>query len=221
MRAFARYVGIDYSGAQTPGNSLPGLRIFEAEGDAPPSEVPPPPSPRKYWARREIAEWLVDQLGGPEPLLVGIDHGFSFPLRYFEVHGLKPDWPSFLDDFQRHWPTDENIYVESVLEGREGQDKGSINQAGSYQGTEVMGVEIHVKDEARFPGKWAFFIFDGAKTAKMVPTDMSCYTCHTEHAAVDTTFVQFYPTLLPIAKNKGTLSAAYQKETAAAEQKQH
>jgi hypothetical protein len=120
MKAFARYVGIDYSGAQTPANSLPGLRIFEAEGDAPAFEVPPPPSPRKYWARREIAEWLVDQFGCPEPLLVGIDHGFSFPLRYFEVHGLKPDWPLFLDDFQRHWPTDENIYVESVLEGREG-----------------------------------------------------------------------------------------------------
>jgi hypothetical protein len=108
-----------------------------------------------------------------------------------------------------------------VLEGREGQDKGSINQAGSYQGSEVMGVEVHVKDEARFPGKWAFFIFDNAKTAKMVPADMSCYTCHSEHAAVDTTFVQFYPTLLPIAKSKGTLSAAYQKETAAAEQKPH
>jgi hypothetical protein len=24
------------------------------------------------------------------PSLVGIDHGFSFPLRYFEVHQLKP-----------------------------------------------------------------------------------------------------------------------------------
>lgn len=102
-----------------------------------------------------------------------------------------------------------------VLEGRMGQDKGSINKQGSYQGTEVMGVEVHVKDEARFPGKWAFFIFDDDKsaTAKMVPTDMSCYSCHAEHAAVDTTFVQFYPTLLPIAQSKGTLSAAYKKES--------
>jgi hypothetical protein len=24
---------------------------------------------------------------------------FSFPLRYFEVHGLLPDWPTLLDDF--------------------------------------------------------------------------------------------------------------------------
>ena len=52
------------------------------------------------------------------PTLVGIDHGFSFPLRYFEVHGLLPDWPSFLDDFQRHWPTDDdNTYVDFVRDG--------------------------------------------------------------------------------------------------------
>ena len=49
----------------------------------------------------------------------------------------------------------------------------------------------------------------------MVPTTMECYSCHAEHAAVDTTFVQFYPTLLQIAQSKGTLSAAYQKESAA------
>jgi Cytochrome P460 len=102
-----------------------------------------------------------------------------------------------------------------VLEGRMGEDKGSINKQGSYQGSEVMGVEVHVKDEARFPGKWAFFIFDNEKTAKIVPADMSCYSCHADHAAVDTTFVQFYPTLLPIAKGKGTLSAAYKREVAA------
>jgi len=32
----------------------------------------------------------------------------------------------------------------------------------------------------------------------------NCYSCHSAHAAVDTTFVQFYPTLAPIAKAKGT-----------------
>jgi Cytochrome P460 len=101
-----------------------------------------------------------------------------------------------------------------VLENRGAEGKGSINQRGNFQGSDVMGMEIHVKDEARFPEKWAFFIFDSAKTAKMVPTDMPCYSCHAEHGAVDTTFVQFYPTLLPVAKNKGTLSAGYGKEGA-------
>lgn len=101
-----------------------------------------------------------------------------------------------------------------VLEARGAQDKGSINKSGNYQGTEVMGIEVHVKDEAHFPGKWAFFGFDDKKTSQMVPLSASCYSCHAEHAAVDTTFVQFYPTLLPIARSKGTLSASYQKESA-------
>jgi hypothetical protein len=48
----------------------------------------------------------------------------------------------------------------------------------------------------------------------MIPTTADCYSCHAAHGAVDTTFVQFYPTLLPIAKSKGTLSAGYQKESA-------
>ena len=76
-----------------------------------------------------------------------------------------------------------------------------------------MGLEVHVKDEAQFPGKWAFFGFDNEKTAKMIPTSADCYSCHSAHAAVDTTFVQFYPTLLPIAKSKGTFKVADEKET--------
>jgi hypothetical protein len=106
------------------------------------------------------------------------------------------------------WPDKSML----VLEARGAEGKGSINQQGNYQGTEVMGLEVHVKDQARFPGKWAFFGFDDAKTAKMVPLTADCYSCHAAHAAVDTTFVQFYPTLLPIAKSKGTLTGSYQKE---------
>ena len=53
---------------------------------------------------------------------VGIDHGFSFPLQYFEAHHLPFDWPAFLDDFHRHWPTDEDhMYVDFVPEGHRGQ----------------------------------------------------------------------------------------------------
>jgi hypothetical protein len=118
--AFARYIGIDYSGAETPNASLKGLRVYLAEGDGQPHEVPPP-GLQKYWSRRGIAEWLVARLDEDIPSLVGIDHGFSFPLRYFEVHELHPDWPSFLDDFQHHWPTDgDHIYVDFVRNGAVG-----------------------------------------------------------------------------------------------------
>jgi hypothetical protein len=117
---FKRYLGIDYSGAQTPSSSLKGLRIYAADRLTIPQEVEPPPSPRKCWTRRGIAEGLVERLSEGPPTLIGIDHGFSFPLQYFEQHGLPLDWPSFLDDFQRHWPTDEDIYVDFVRDGSAG-----------------------------------------------------------------------------------------------------
>jgi hypothetical protein len=108
--------------------------------------------------------------------------------------------------------------TEVVLEVRNAHGKGSINQKGNYQG-KLMAIEVHVKDEKRFPGKWAFFGFGEGKTAKMTPTTADCYSCHADHGAVDTTFVQFYPTLLPIAGSKGTFSAAYLKEMAVPEKK--
>ena len=154
---FDRYIGIDYSGAQTPTSSLKGLRVYMAESDAGPIEVLPPPSPRKYWTRRGIAEWLVDRLAEDVPTLVGIDHGFSFPLDYFKAHGLKHDWPTFLDDFHRHWPTDaDHVYVDFVREGvlarertewvaldGEGSQKTSIRQVGlSFRCSRVSG-QVH------------------------------------------------------------------------------
>jgi hypothetical protein len=120
MPAFARTIGIDYSGAQTPHDSLCGLRVYLAEGDAAPVEVLPPPSFKMYWTRRGIAGWLVERLSEDKATLVGINHGFSFPLRYFAAHGLARDWPAFLDDFHRHWPTDEDIYVDFVRVGMVG-----------------------------------------------------------------------------------------------------
>jgi hypothetical protein len=122
MPLFERYFGIDYSGAKTPTCSLPGLRIYEATPSQAPVEILPPPSPRKYWTRRALAEWLAKELHDGPATLVGIDHAFSFPLRYFEVHRLVPDWLMFLEDFHQHWPTDEDtIYVDFIRNGQKGQ----------------------------------------------------------------------------------------------------
>jgi hypothetical protein len=138
MQAFARYIGIDYSGAETPTSSLKGLRVYLADRAAPPEEVLPPPSPRKYWTRRGIAEWLVERLVEDTPTLVGIDHGFSFPLRYFEAHHLPHDWPAFLDDFQHHWPTDEDhTSVDLIRDGHIGNGTDRKGDARWRRLTEV------------------------------------------------------------------------------------
>jgi len=119
---FRRYVGIDYSGAKTPDDGLKGLRVYMADAqDSEPVEVCPPLGPRKYWTRRGVAQWLAEFLRADIPTIVGIDHGFSFPLRYFEVHQLEPNWYMFMEDFQGHWPTDEqHIYVDFVRDGLAG-----------------------------------------------------------------------------------------------------
>ena len=106
------------------------------------------------------------------------------------------------------WPDKTVLVLEVRLAG----SKNSINKNGHYQTGEIMGREVHVKDAARFEGKWAFFAFDEGDTGKLMPKEMDCYSCHQQHAAVDTTFVQFYPTLLEIAKKKNTLSPSYVKE---------
>jgi aspartate oxidase len=110
-----------------------------------------------------------------------------------------------------HWP-DKTVMV---LEVRKGASKGSINKGGQFQ-TDRLGAEVHVKDEARFKatGGWAFFGFRDETPAPITLPGAGCIRCHEGHGAVDTTFVQFYPTLLPIAKAKNTLSANYLKDEA-------
>lgn len=97
-----------------------------------------------------------------------------------------------------------------VLEIRASSGSGSINKDGRFQ-TTLAGLEVHVKD-SRFANGWAFFGFGGGKdVAEPMSGDAvaSCVTCHADHGAVDNTFVQFYPTLLETAREKGTLRPGF------------
>ena len=102
-----------------------------------------------------------------------------------------------------NWP-DKTTFV---VEDRESQSKGSINKTGHFQ-TDLMGMGVEVKDETRFPEKWAYFNFKAdTKTAEANPK-AACWQCHEDHAAVEHSFVQFYPTLKEVAKKFGTYRAA-------------
>lgn len=103
------------------------------------------------------------------------------------------------------WP-DQTMFI---LEIRAATSEGSINKGGHFQSNLVV-IEASVKDEARFPGKWAYFDFgrDMKTHVPALPRTERCYGCHTDNGAVDNTFVQFYPTLLEVATKMGTVKAS-------------
>ena len=112
---FARYIGIDYSGAGLPRRANGGLAICSVDGEGHPE------FPRRAngtnWSRQAIADWIIQELlqegrDNYVPTLVGIDHAFSFPIEHFRTHGLSEgQWPLFLEDFRDHWPTHEQKVV--------------------------------------------------------------------------------------------------------------
>lgn len=111
--------------------------------------------------------------------------------------------PSAYHEFLRtgRWP-DKTVFV---LEERASTTRGSINHGGHYQGS-LEGLAASVKDEERYPEKWAYFSFAKGALAGRVNPRASCFECHNTHGAVDNTFVQFYPTLKPVARKFGTYS---------------
>ena len=112
--------------------------------------------------------------------------------------------PADYDYFLEHgtWPGKTMFVLEEYLS----ESKGSINLHGNYQ-TELMGLDVEVKDASRFPDKWAYFGFDATQKSSeaISPGQNACWKCHEQHAAVEHSFVQFYPALLSIAKEKKTI----------------
>jgi|SRR6516225_6004846 hypothetical protein len=181
-----------------------GLRSSTAQSDTPSAETPHYTQDGKLEFPAEYRNWIFltagfDMSYNPRTRMPGhsmFDNVFVSPTAYREF--LKTGT----------WPDKTML----VLEARMAGSNASINKSGHFQTTETMGHEVHVKD-SRFPGGWAFFGFDeDEKQATMITADMPCYSCHQQHGAVDTTFVQFYPTLIKLAEQKGTLSDAYKKE---------
>lgn len=102
------------------------------------------------------------------------------------------------------WP-DRTLFV---LEIRGSSSEGSINRSGHYQ-TDLMAIEANVKD-ARLTGGWGFYNFGAGHDAQApLPTTATCYSCHAANGAVERTFVQFYPSLMEVARRLGTVRADY------------
>jgi hypothetical protein len=116
-----------------------------------------------------------------------------------------PQWA--FHEFQKNgkWP-DKTMFV---VEERMSEVKGSINKSGHFQ-TDIAGYGMEVKDSSR-PDTWSYYNFEiGGKEATVNPK-AGCWQCHEDHAAVEHSFVQFYPTLKPAAKQFGTYNETREK----------
>ena len=129
------------------------------------------------------------------------------PMRFQNVFVNRSAYAGFKETGE--WPNGSVF----ILEIRQAVSEASINVAGSFQ-SDLLVLEAEVKD-SRFEDGWAFYNFGSAGSmpdavAPLPPeAAASCVQCHTEHTAVERTFVQFYPTLLEIAREKGTLKPGF------------
>jgi hypothetical protein len=159
----------------------PGSLAFTADGRI----IPP----------RDYRDWVF--------LTSGLDMNYADAVPGGDAHAFDNVFvnPAAYATFRRtgHWPEGTVL----VKESRQALTKGSINKTGQFQSGDAIAIELHVKDTRRLGG-WAFFDVSVGKPAKMLPRTEDCYACHGDHGAVDSTFVQFYPTLSSIARAKGT-----------------
>ena len=124
---FDAYIGIDYSGAKTPDARLSGLEVYLADDELPERVNAPfgASDKRQNWTRREIAEWLIDRVSAGSRCVIGIDHGFSFPMTYLRGYTLTT-WDEFLNDFVEHWPTHRpDVTVDMIRKQSNGRTGSS------------------------------------------------------------------------------------------------
>jgi len=156
----------------------------------------------------DYREWVFIS-SGLSMTYEGEGDGSETGLRLFQNVFVNPtSYRGFMQTGR--WPDGTTF----VLEFRRAGTEASINRAGRFQ-TDLVMIEAEVKD-ARFADGWAFFDFGRAGELRSSAAPLTgervarCIECHTAHTAVERTFVQFYPTLLEVAREKGTLKPGFE-----------
>ncbi len=173
-----------------------------------PAAIPQYTSAGELIRPTDFREWVFVTSGlgmtynQPAPRPDSGQSGAARAPNFTNVYVNPPAYRAFMKTGQ--WP-DQTMFI---LEIRAATSEGSINKGGHFQ-TNLVVIEASVKDEARFPGKWAYFDFgrDMKTQVAALPNTERCYACHADNGAVDNTFVQFYPTLLEVATKMGTLKS--------------
>lgn len=93
---FQHFIGIDYSGADSPMRPRRNIVVYSSSvGSNPLAEG------SAGWSRESVHEHLISMLEG-EPALVGLDHGFSWPVQALD-HLKLGSWSDLLDHVETHY----------------------------------------------------------------------------------------------------------------------
>jgi hypothetical protein len=100
---FPRYHQLDVvrkllADAGQQGCRLKALQVFEAREHGEPSKIATPVEGARNWSRLEVAQYCQAAIKAGEPVILGIDHAFSFPMSYMKRYEIET-WDRFLDDF--------------------------------------------------------------------------------------------------------------------------
>jgi Cytochrome P460 len=185
-------------------STVGGIATWLNAQQAPDPEAPRYTAQNRMYKPVNYREWVWVSSGFDMSYRAGTPQG-NETSTFDNVFASPKAYRAFMNT--GHWP-DKTVLV---LEARYAVGRRSINQSGHFQG-DVMAIEVHVKDLDRFKGGgWAFFNFENKdETGTLFPQTAACYSCHEQNGAVDTTFVQFYPTLFEVAQRKATLKPDYE-----------
>ncbi|MBI2682008.1 MAG: cytochrome P460 family protein [Acidobacteriales bacterium] len=185
------------------GSSILALFIAAYSLDSPLPEPSPSANQPHYTADGKLQrpdnyrEWVFLSSGlgmnyGPT------QNGGSAPPAFTNVFVNPESYREFLKTGQ--WP-DKTMFA---LEIYTSAVNSPPNKRGNFQDT-LEALEMEVKDSSK-PDLWRYYDMSLTEPATApLPKAAGCFACHDANAAVEHSFTQFYPALLDVAIEKGTI----------------
>ena len=157
-----------------------------AQGSAagPPAVIPQYDAGRNLILPADYREWV----------LIGSSLGLSYAegaqgRQMFHATLMEPTaYRHFLERGEFREGTMLALLLQGVGSGAAPARQGQF-------GTDLLGVELAVKDRGRVAEGWAYYAFGAGSrllTAAAPQPKARCFDCHEQHAATDKVFTQFY-----------------------------
>jgi hypothetical protein len=168
-----------------------GALIACATAEPPPSATPAAPAAKLVFQ----GEKLVIPKGRDLWITLGVTYALSYEGDGGTTFNTVRADPASYEAFVKTGVFPVGTMLD--LEVRKPLTEVAPAKGGKTEGP-VIARSIHVKDEKAGPGAWTFYGYptSGGELGTALPRSQACYSCHADHAATDTVFTQYYPTMM-------------------------